>query len=85
MRIMASAYKKGDKMIDPFEHPPLYEIEQVVTLHDLVAIRSGYVWQYIHTNYFNFWKRFKFLVGIGTIDALIDYLQRGKKGKEIFE
>ncbi len=70
-------------MSEEFQVPQLHREEHVLTQNDLVAIRNGYVYQWYKASRWNLYKRFKFLVGIGVIDALIDFLLHGKLGKEL--
>ena len=49
---------------------------EVLTRKDLLAIRNGYV--YLHEATDNKEARYQYLVAAGTVQQIIDYLDRGK-------
>lgn len=64
-----------DNMPDP---RPVFEYDQVLTAHDLFAIRNGYIYQFRNLPWYKFSSRLKFLTGIGVCNEMLHWLAHGK-------
>lgn len=68
--------------IDPHNlGKPLFEENQVLTRKDLLGIRNGYI--YLYEFYHDDPEAHQWLTAAGTVEQIIDYLDRGKVAKEI--
>lgn len=65
-------------MENPPDPRPVYEADQVVTIYDLMGLRNGYIWQYQHTPWYHFQRRWLFRVGIGVCNEIMHWLAHGK-------
>lgn len=72
---------------DIFKSQPVFRYSEVLSLADLDAIKYGYIFQRELTPWYRPVTKFKFLIAIGTINALFHWLEAGKpiKTKENYE
>lgn len=61
--------------IDP---RPVFEYDQVLTMHDLVSIRNVVIYQYQNTPTWRLFKRYSFYVRIGILNSLIFWIHNNK-------
>jgi hypothetical protein len=64
--------------INPFEHRPLYDENQVITIYDLNAVRNGYIYRYNSTRWYRLYDRLKYLIGVAVCNELLHWLVHGK-------
>lgn len=57
----------------------LYEYARIVTMDDLESIQNGYYYQMMDCKWYQLFKKLKFMVGIATIDGIINWVKKGKK------
>jgi len=61
--------------IDP---RPVFEYDQVLTVHDLLAIRNGYWYQFESTSKWRVWRRTQFYIAIGVLNSLLIWIKNRK-------
>lgn len=61
-----------------FKNPPVFRYNEVLSLADLDAIKHGYIWQWRHTKWYEYRKRYQYRTAIGTINSLFDWVYEGK-------
>jgi hypothetical protein len=67
---------------DVFKSRPVFRYSEVLTPADIDAIKHGYIWQWQRTPWYLPKQKFKYLIAIGTLNALFDWLKEGKPIKE---
>lgn len=63
---------------DVFKHEPFLRYSEALTLADLDAVKHGYLYQYDRTPWYRPVDKFKYLIAIGTMNSLFDWLSSGK-------
>lgn len=57
---------------------PVLRPSEAITHRELLAIRNGYLVQWQRTPWYKPYTIFKFRVGVGVMDSLLDWLEGGK-------
>lgn len=65
-------------MENPPDPRPVFEADQVLTVYDILAIKNGYWYQYRHTPWYHFTKRYQFRAAVGVCNEMLHWLAHGK-------